>query len=537
IDGGGNPGSSYLNCCVSQNWKASSIAVRLTPELREVWNDEEFNDFSDRYADFGRWTQPDPCAPITGDCNVTKVTCTSANEKLVCGSDEHCETKTFDTDYGVKYGPDKTNPGECIHDTDPSDGIGRVPQSHGTNKNEGGWGSRFANAMWDAYRINENKCGNVSIDPGENCSSCPQDVRCSAPAICCNATCIEPECSTDANCSTGQYCTSNDPCTGQCADCDVNCSSNTECNDSNSETVDSCENQASCESYCKNQPPTCGGIVCQTGQICCNNTCTMPICTTSSQCNDNDKCTTDSCSNAGKCNAECTYTAIPKCEWKKMSWIVPSCFPIAALFMVTVKDETGAPLEGVEITYGTQKMLTNTEGKVEMLGEKAKYVINATKEGYYPLTARKLASATCKPTYTTTGITPAPAAKGKIKIEVLETPYINREFTIKITDNNSKAVQGAAITYSQQTAETNEQGQATLTAEKSKYIITATTADGSATARILPRTQPSGTSDQNKEGSGATAGLPIIPLDIIALIAIIIIGAAALLKARKQKEN
>jgi hypothetical protein len=591
IDGGAIPGALYLGCCVSQNWKASSIAVRLIPELRAVWNDEEFHDFSDRYADFGRWTQPDPCAPITGDCNVTKVPCTSANEKQVCRSDEHCETKTFDTDYGVKYGPDKTKPGECIKDTDPSDGIGRLPQAHGTNKNEGGWGSRFANAMWDAYRIYETGCGNGLIDTGESCSNCPQDVKCGAGQKCCNGICTRAACTSNSDCNAGQqcinagqcdancqntecsqgaitnacycqgqarttgYCCSDSYQTTPCTQCieDSQCSagqkccdgvcitpaclSNTQCNDNNSETVDSCENPASCESYCKNEPLTCGGIVCIAGQICCNETCRTPACTKTSDCDDSDACTRDGCTTAGTCTAQCSNTAIPKCGWKKMSWTIPSCFPIAALFTVTVKDETGTALEGVEITYGTQKMFTNTEGKVEMLGEKAKYVINAAKEGHYPLTARKLASTTCKPIYTTTGTTPTPAAKGKIKIEVLETPYINKQFAIKITDNNNQAVQGATIAYSQQTAETNEQGQATLTAEKSKYIITATTADGSTTARILPKTQPSGTSDQNKDGNGATAGLPIIPLDIIALIAIIIIGAAALLKARKQKEN
>jgi hypothetical protein len=378
-------------------------------------------------------------------------------------------------------------------------------------------------------------CGNGSPDVNENCSNCPQDVRCAAPTICCSGTCIEPECSTDANCSTGQHCTSNNPCTGQCADCNITCTTSAQCNDNNATTIDTCENQGSCESYCKNEPVTCGGVVCQTGQICCNNTCTTPACTTSSQCNDSDACTRDSCTTAGTCTAKCTHTAIPKCGWKKMNWTIPSCFPIAALFTVTLKDETGAPLGEVEITYGTQKMFTSAEGKVEMLGEKSQYTINATKEGYYPLTARKLASATCKPTYTTTGTTPTPAAKGKIEIEVLETPYINKEFTIKITDNDSKAVQEATITYSQQTTETNEQGQATLTAEKSKYLITATSAQGTATARILPRTftQP----DQNT-GTGTGTTKPFtIPLDIIALAAVIVIGIIVLLRARATKKE
>ena len=217
-----------------------------------------------------------------------------------------------------------------------------------------------------------------------------------------------------------------------------------------------------------------------------------------------------------------------------MNWIIPSCFPIAALFTVTVKDETGTALEGVEITYGTQKMFTNAEGKVEMLGEKSQYTINATKEAYYPLTARKLASATCKPTYTTTGTT-TPAAKGKIKIETPTTVYIGKEFLIKITDNNSKPLQRATITYSNQTTETNEQGTATLTGEKSKYTITATSDKGNTTTRILPRTfiQP----DQNMDTGTGTPKPFTIPLDVIALAAAIVIGVIVLLRARATKKE
>ncbi|MDP2973571.1 MAG: beta-galactosidase, partial [Candidatus Diapherotrites archaeon] len=376
-------------------------------------------------------------------------------------------------------------------------------------------------------------CNN--IHQTTHCTALCGTTTCTAEQICCNGTCIEPECSADANCSSGQHCTSNNPCTGQCIDCDVNCSSNTQCNDNNPDTNDTCENPASCDSYCKNEPLTCNGIVCQTGQICCNNTCTTPTCTTTSQCNDNDACTRDSCTTAGTCTAQCTHTAIPKCGWKKMVWTTPSCLPIAALFTVTVKEETGTLLEGVEITYGTQKMFTNAEGKVEMLGEKSQYTINATKEAYYPLTARKLASTTCKPTYTTTGTTPGTPAKGKIEIEVLETPYIGKEFTIKITDNNSQPLQGATITYSSQTAETNEQGEATLTGEKSKYTITATSDKGNTTTRILPRTfiQP----DQNTSSNGGTTKPFTIPLDIIALAAIIVIGVIVLLRARATKKE
>jgi hypothetical protein len=55
----------------------------------------------------------------------------------------------YDTNYGVTYGPDGS--GGCILDTDPSDGTGRFPPLHGASTDEGHYGSRFAEEMWDTY--------------------------------------------------------------------------------------------------------------------------------------------------------------------------------------------------------------------------------------------------------------------------------------------------------------------------------------------------------------------------------------------------
>ena len=43
-------------------------------------------------------------------------------------------------------------PGECIHDADPTDGTGRYPDLHATEPDGGGYGSAFLDAMWSAYR-------------------------------------------------------------------------------------------------------------------------------------------------------------------------------------------------------------------------------------------------------------------------------------------------------------------------------------------------------------------------------------------------
>jgi hypothetical protein len=64
-------------------------------------------------------------------------------------------------------------------------------------------------------------CNNDRIDTNENCSNCPQDVKCAVPTICCTGTCIKPECSADS-----------------------------ECNDRNAATTDKCNNAGNCSATC-----------------------------------------------------------------------------------------------------------------------------------------------------------------------------------------------------------------------------------------------------------------------------------------------
>jgi hypothetical protein len=54
--------------------------------------------------------------------------------------------------YGITFGPDSSHPGDCIRDTDPSDGIGRFPELHYTEADGGGRKSAFQTAMWNMYR-------------------------------------------------------------------------------------------------------------------------------------------------------------------------------------------------------------------------------------------------------------------------------------------------------------------------------------------------------------------------------------------------
>jgi hypothetical protein len=136
IDGGMMPGGSYQLCCNSGTWKATGLSLHLMPALREVWSYEPFLDYLDRWVHFGAWTQPDP------------------------------------------YALDCDQPG--AKDTDPSDGIGRFPKQHGANADEGGWDSRFADAMWARHRPGP-AAAMPHIDPYGGKSADPLTITLSSP--------------------------------------------------------------------------------------------------------------------------------------------------------------------------------------------------------------------------------------------------------------------------------------------------------------------------------------------------------------------
>lgn len=124
IDGGKTPGGGYQYCCTSKPFKGTVLCLLLMPEMLDIWHPKALIDYVDRWVEFGTWTQPDPCAP----------------------PDTNWEN------YGVTFGEDPNNPGDCIRDTDSSDGIGRFPDRHGVNADKGSYGSPFIDSMWDVYR-------------------------------------------------------------------------------------------------------------------------------------------------------------------------------------------------------------------------------------------------------------------------------------------------------------------------------------------------------------------------------------------------
>ncbi|MFO7656624.1 MAG: T9SS type A sorting domain-containing protein [Bacteroidales bacterium] len=152
VDGGYAPATYYQLCCSSQPMKQIALVLHILPEFKATWSDTDVVDYAKRWVDEGAWALPDPCAPMdgvwrgTGPKNGT--VCTQAMESPIDG-----DTCILSMDnYGITFGPDLLNPGECILDTDSSDGIGRFPATHGILPDGGGRSSALANLMWNVYR-------------------------------------------------------------------------------------------------------------------------------------------------------------------------------------------------------------------------------------------------------------------------------------------------------------------------------------------------------------------------------------------------
>jgi hypothetical protein len=161
-----NMNDGYQSCCLSQPFKGEALTAWLVPGMKAVWNKPEFFQYLDRWVNHGLLAQPDPCAPAEGTWSGganNGLRCTAAQD--LPGDAPQCIIDA--AKYKITYGPDPNNPGDCIHDTDPSDGIGRFPNRDGLTPDGGssntysssGYRSAFVDYMWQAYRAQ------ASMDP------------------------------------------------------------------------------------------------------------------------------------------------------------------------------------------------------------------------------------------------------------------------------------------------------------------------------------------------------------------------------------
>jgi len=210
IDGGWDPGQSYQGCCTSQPWKGTAIAFHIMPELKDVWYDETFFDYTDRWVNFGVWTEPDPCAPVSqggghdydsGFCIIDPdIAYFNSVDDFACNAGSQC---------------------------------GRFPERHGTGADSGGRRSTFQDNMWDAYR--GPSCYDGVCELGEACEfDCGEVESCTSQGyICCSGECTSPR--LGIGCGSEVCCTS--------ADCILP----TNCGDGTCDTDETCE---TCEADC-----------------------------------------------------------------------------------------------------------------------------------------------------------------------------------------------------------------------------------------------------------------------------------------------
>lgn len=64
---------------------------------------------------------------------------------------------------------------------------------------------------------------------------------------------------------------------------------------------------------CTGAPQCTTNADCSSGQICCASQCVAPTCSSDSNCNDNNACTSDACNDAGTCTATCSNSPIANC--------------------------------------------------------------------------------------------------------------------------------------------------------------------------------------------------------------------------------
>jgi len=102
IDGpGGLPGTFYMPCCSTGEYISYQLAQSLMPAYCSAANDPQLSIYTRRVLTAGVHTQPDACAPP------------DTREPATCApyaaGHPHCLY------YGVTWGPDPNNAGECIH--------------------------------------------------------------------------------------------------------------------------------------------------------------------------------------------------------------------------------------------------------------------------------------------------------------------------------------------------------------------------------------------------------------------------------------
>jgi predicted heme/steroid binding protein len=401
----------------------------------------------------------------------------------------------------------------------------RFPSSHlDANNYETYFGKYFYSVL-----CQENLCGNGQVDAGENCSNCPEDVQCGSGELCCNASCQVIECFNDSECNdfnpdTVDSCNNPGSCNAFCSNTlEFTCYSKTKFNalvasgkclvivgskiydmssalswDSSGHYQHLCgstinPNDSSMPSTHKSNPSKyfnkyyltdlcpefeCGNQNCSGNEICCNNSCIEPVCSSNADCDDSDSCTVDSCKNPNSCNAFCENTPLTDCGTQTLSLkiLAPNTVVEGQAFTVLVQDQDNSLIEKATLSYGTQNVLTDKNGSAELTAEIDANKITATKNGYREAVFLITVTPTEKPTEKRLVLS--------IQSELIE----GEPFKVIVRDSQGFIVPNARVRYGSEVKLTNEEGTAVFQAKKDTSIISVEKKGFSSDVRVsLPK--------------------------------------------------
>ncbi len=325
-DGYGKNGAS--DCQYPGKKDCDDSNSQVNPGGKEVCDGKDNN--CDGYVD--NQTPGSPAA-ITGNCAIAPCgnpgtrTCTNGSwgacggtKCIVCG-DGTCSKPTENCfncsqDCGCKTGYKCSN-NQCVQNC-TCDNRQCGPDSCGQGSCGRCPDSRYVCSSSGQCSL---RCGNGTIENGEDCSSCPQDASCSNGKQCVNGKCITcsctgKQCGDDGcgkNCGawqTGYSCDSAGKCVPPTNPCS-NCTSNQVCYN-NACCTKQCSGKQCGNDGCGGDCGTCpGGYGCSSGQCVRNGSCPDNIC--------------QSYENQSTCCLDCGCPSGQKCDGQKCIPNPPAC--------------------------------------------------------------------------------------------------------------------------------------------------------------------------------------------------------------------
>ncbi|MEW6295047.1 MAG: hypothetical protein AB1467_01985 [Candidatus Diapherotrites archaeon] len=325
-------------------------------------------------------------------------------------------------------------------------------------------------------------CGNGIEDLGENCTNCPQDIQCSSGELCCYGLCWLPFCSSDADCTIEGLLT------GTCIE------------------PNSCN--ADCVYYevpggIPGGKGYCGGFECSASEMCCDEFCIAPMCSSDEECDDFDSCTEDFCDYAGTCNAYCYNLPGISCdgETKKQFYVsYEEEIVDGEKFNLKILDlELLEPVEGATAAYDNNSVISDENGLVGFVARKTSVSLKVARGGYELYTAKlnildKAPAEKCSDDVCGTGEkSSCPQDCGLVKLGKKIIAKIspqkiseNQKVVLEVEDEEGKPLMNALVGYAGKILFTDTQGKTQFIASKNEGQFTVSKAGYQTISKDIP---------------------------------------------------